>query len=127
MAKKTTPKTPAAKTRSTKTRTTRKRTTAKKSARGPSWLDTKSKTPLIDDSARTMQSFLKAMADGLIEKSELQKQEKKLVSLMKKIEPQLDDDLHKQVTQLLCEITVYNIMQMLIDLQNARPETEFRG
>jgi hypothetical protein len=74
-----------------------------------------------------MQSFLKAMADGIIERKELQKQEKKLVSLMKKIEPQLDDELHQQVTQLLCEITVYDSMQLLVELQDSRPESRFRG
>jgi hypothetical protein len=97
----------------------------KKSARRASWLDPKSNTPLIEDYARAMKSFLKAMADGVIDRDELQKQEKKLVRLMKKIEPQLDDELHEQITQLLCEITVYDIMQMLIELQDTRPETRF--
>jgi hypothetical protein len=67
------------------------------------------------------------MADGVIDEDELQGQEKKLVSLMKKIEPQLDDPLHEQVTELLCEITVYDMMQMLVHLQDSRPECQFRG
>jgi hypothetical protein len=100
---------------------------AKTAARRTSWLDPKSNTPLIDDYAREMQSFLGAMADGVIEKAELEKQEKKLVSLMKKIEPQLDDELHEQVTQLLCEISVYDAMQMLVELQESRPQSRFRG
>jgi hypothetical protein len=117
MAKKATAKAPAAK----------KRTAPKKPARRTKWLDPKLKTPLIEGYARKMKSFLTAMADGVIEKRELKQQEKRLVSLMKKVEPRLDDELHEQVTHLLCEITVYDMMQMLVELHDARPESRFRG
>jgi hypothetical protein len=67
------------------------------------------------------------MADGRVDTAELQAQEKRLVSLMKDVEPTLNDTQHSQVTKLLCEITAYNIMQTLNSLQSTRPTTKFRG
>jgi hypothetical protein len=49
------------------------------------------------------------------------------VKLMKEIEPQLDPKLHDKVTQLLCEVTAYDMMQSLNLIQSARPVTKFRG
>ncbi len=85
------------------------------------WLDEKSQTPLIDDYAKDMGHFLDAMADGKIDSQELANQESRLVSLLKEIEPKLDDTLHAQVTQLLCEVSVYSIMQVLNEIEAARP------
>ena len=92
-----------------------------------SWLDEKSETPLIERYARQLDSFLTAMADGRVEESEIQAQEARLVNLMKEIEPQLDDALHAKLTQLLCELIAYDLMQMLYAMQAARPKTAFRG
>src|SRR5262245_9877307 len=116
-----------AKKSTAKTSTTKEPKVAKKPTKRTSWLDPKSNTPLIDDYARQAQSFVTAMADGVIEQRELKAQEEKLVNLMKEIEPQLDDDLHEQVTQLLCEVSVYDFMQMLAGLEESRPEVRFRG
>jgi hypothetical protein len=106
---------------------TKKPKTPKKPARRTSWLDPTATTSLIDGYARQMKSFLNAMEDGVIERHEVKQQEKRLVSLMKKLEPQLDDEMHEQVTQLLCEATVYNMMQMLAQLHESRPKARFRG
>jgi hypothetical protein len=99
----------------------------KKSSRRASWLDPASNTSLIDDYARKLESYTKTLADGRIEQRELAEQEKRLTALMKKIEPQLDDDLHEQVTQLLCETTVFDTMQFLHTMQESRHTTRFRG
>lgn len=53
------------------------------------------------------------MEDGKIDESELDEQEQRLVGLMQEIEPQLDDALHERVTELLCELTAYDLMQTL--------------
>jgi hypothetical protein len=98
-----------------------------KRARRFKWLDPKTKTPLIDTYARKMKSYLKAFADGVIDDDEIKDQEKRLAALMKDVEPQLDDALHQQVTELLCEVTVYDLMQMMHAMQQARPATQFRG
>jgi hypothetical protein len=46
---------------------------------------------------------------------------------MKEVEPQLDGKLHEQVTNLLCELTAYDMMQLLNMMQQSRPMSKFRG
>lgn len=92
-----------------------------------SWVDEQSQTPMIEKYARQLDSFLQTMADGKVEASEIKQQEDRIVKLMKEIEPKLDDALHEKVTQLLCELTAYDLMQTLFSLQEARPKTVFRG
>jgi hypothetical protein len=92
-----------------------------------SWFDEQTHAPLIEQYARQLDSFVTTMADGKVEPSELKTQEERLVKLMKEIEPQLDDPLHAKVTELLCELTAYDLMQMVAVMQGARPKTVFRG
>ena len=92
-----------------------------------SWLDDKAQTPLIDGYVQKLNTFVEAMADGRVDDRELADQEKRLVTLMKEVEPTLSDAQHPQVTKLLCELTAYNVMQTLNSLQSARPKTKFRG
>ena len=92
-----------------------------------SWLDDATQTPLIDNHLQKLTSFVEAMADGRVDDRELDDQEKRLVTLMKQVEPTLNDQQHVQVTKLLCELTAYNIMQTLNSLQSSRPQTTFRG
>ena len=98
-----------------------------KSTRTSSWFDESSQTPLIAEQAQRLETFLAAMADGRIDADELKQQETRLVALMKEVEPQLDDALHAKVTQLLCELTAYDLMQVLSTVTQARPKTVFRG
>ena len=56
------------------------------------------------------------MADGRIDASELKAQEDRVAALMKTVEPELTDELHEQVTHLLCELSAYNIMQTIHQL-----------
>ena len=73
-----------------------------------SWLDKSGESTLIDNYAQKSGSFIEAMADGNIDESEVKAQEAKLVELMKKVEPKLDDDQHAEITELLCELSAYN-------------------
>jgi hypothetical protein len=91
------------------------------------WLDESTDAPLIHDYTHRLSGFIEAMADGKIETHELKAQEARLIALMKKVEPELNDKLHEDVTHLLCELTAYNIMHTLHELLAARPRTEFRG
>jgi hypothetical protein len=91
------------------------------------WFDEASHTPIIAEKARRMESFLAAMADGRIEPAEVEAQEARLVKLMQEIEPLLDDKLHAKVTDLLCELTVYDLMQTMCSLGQSRPKSVFRG
>jgi hypothetical protein len=97
-----------------------------KAAKRTSWLD-KRAHPVIEEYARQLESFVAAMADGVIDDSEIKAQEARLVGLMKEIEPELNDDLHEKITRLLCELTAYDLMHMMHAMNAARPKTVFRG
>jgi hypothetical protein len=92
-----------------------------------SWLDDKAETTLIDDYARDLGTFIDAMSDGNVDADEVQQQEQRVVALMKEIEPKLDDKMHEQMTKLLCEISALSVMQVLNELCQTRPKTQFRG
>jgi hypothetical protein len=91
-----------------------------------SWLDDEGGVA-IDDMAQRLESFVQAMADGIVSDDEVSAQESRVAGLMREIEPQLDDAIHARVTELLCELTAFDIMQMLHTAQAARPKTVFRG
>ena len=44
---------------------------------------------------------------------------------MKALEPKLSDELHAQVTSVMIELTAYNIMRLLHELQTERARTAF--
>ncbi len=92
-----------------------------------SWLDENAKSTVIDDRTKNMETFVSAMADGRIDDRELASQEKRLVELMKKVEPTLDDAAHEQVTLLLCEMSAFSTMQTLHAIWESRPKSTFRG
>jgi hypothetical protein len=91
------------------------------------WFDETSNESVITEHAKRLDSFLRAIADGKVTDEEVKTQEARVVKLMKEVEPQLDAKLHDQVTQLLCEVTAYDMMQSLNMMQSARPATKFRG
>jgi hypothetical protein len=89
------------------------------------WLD-KDGDIAIDEMAKRLGTFIDTMADGVVTADELEAQEERVVGLMKEIEPKLDDELHAKVTELLCELTAFDIMQLLNTVQEARSETVWR-
>ena len=91
------------------------------------WFDEQANTPLISEKAQRLDSFVAALADGQVTDAELKSQEERVVKLLKEIEPQLDPALHARVTDLLCELTAFDIMQTINMMQQARPATKFRG
>jgi hypothetical protein len=92
-----------------------------------SWFDEGSNMPMIAEQARKLDSFLEAIEDGKVTDQELKTQEARLVKLMKEIEPKLDPQQHAKVTELLCELTAYDMMQVFNMMQKSRPKTAFRG
>jgi hypothetical protein len=85
-----------------------------------SWVDADTNEPLIDDYAKRLTTFSRAFSDGVISEQEISDQEARLVDLMKQVEPLLDDATHQKVTRLLCELTAYDIMQFVFEMQQAR-------
>jgi len=92
-----------------------------------SWLDETGTTPQIDSYARKLRTFMAALADGVVDDAEVAAQEQRLVKLMKEIEPELSATLHGRVTELLCELTAYDIMRLLHAMHATRPKHVFRG
>ena len=90
-----------------------------------SWFDDKAEHPLIDEQVRKLESFTSAIADGIVSKQELNGQEQRLTAAMKKVESELGDDLHAKVTTLLVELSAYNVMRLLHELQTERARMAF--
>ena len=61
----------------------------------------------------------------MVSKQELAGQEQRLVAAMKTLEPELSDDLHAKVTTVLVELTAYNVMRLLHELQSERARMAF--
>ena len=91
-----------------------------------SWFDEKSDVPLIQEQVSKLESFTSALADGVVTKQELAGQEQRLVAAMKQLEPMLSDQQHAEVTRTLVELTAYNIMRLLHELQAERARLAFK-
>jgi len=90
-----------------------------------SWFDDRAEHPVIQEKVTKLESFINAMADGVVEKTELEGQEQRLTAAMKRLEPELNDDLHSKVTGVLVELTAYNVMRLLHELQAERARIAF--
>ncbi len=91
-----------------------------------SWVDPETNEPLIDDYAKKLANFMKAFSDGVITEQEISEQEARLVDLMRLVEENMNDETHAKVTRLMCELTAFNIMQFVYEMQMSRA-TAFRG
>ena len=90
-----------------------------------SWFDDKAEHPMIQEQISKLESFTSALADGMVSKQELNGQERRLVTAMKQLEPDLSDNLHAKVTTVLVELTAYNVMRVLNELQTERARLAF--
>ncbi|MEZ5401323.1 MAG: hypothetical protein R2729_16755 [Bryobacteraceae bacterium] len=84
-----------------------------------SWFDD-ADLPVIDEQVHKLESFTAAMADGVISRQELEQQQEHLVGVMKDVEGLLDEKQHERVTRLLVELSAYNVMRTLHELQAER-------
>ena len=90
-----------------------------------SWFDEKAEHEAIQERVNKLESFTSALADGVVSKQELTGQEQRLVTAMKKVESELSDDQHAKVTIVLVELTAYNVMRLLHELQAERARVTF--
>jgi hypothetical protein len=91
-----------------------------------SWFDEETDLPVIEEQVQRLESFTTAMADGVVEKRELDQQQERVVAAMRAVEASLTDEQHAQVTRLLVELSAYNIMRLLNELQTQRVQRAFR-
>jgi hypothetical protein len=89
------------------------------------WFDEHAEHALIQEQLQKLESFTSALADGVVSGAELNSQEQRLLSAMKTLEPELGDDLHAKVTTVLVELTGYNVMRLLHELQAERVRAMF--
>ena len=92
-----------------------------------SWFDDKAEHPVIQEQIQKLDSFTNALADGQVTKKELSGQEQRLVAALKALEPELSDALHAKVTTVLVELSAYNVMRLLHELQAERMRKAFAG
>ena len=84
------------------------------------WFDENTKHAVIDEQVEKLASFADAMADGIIQRQELDAQERSLVGVMQEVEGLLSDEQHAKVTRLLVELSAYNVMRTLHELHANR-------
>jgi len=92
-----------------------------------SWFDDKAEHTVIQERVQKLESFTQAMADGVVSSQELQAQSERLTAAMKTLEGHLSDEAHAQVTTVLVELSAYNVMRMLHELQARHARTAFGG
>jgi hypothetical protein len=89
------------------------------------WFDDKNEHPIFQDRLAKLESFTDALADGVVTQQELTGQEQRLIAAMKSLEPDLNDVLHAKATTLLVELTAYNVMRLLHELQAEHAKVAF--
>ena len=87
-----------------------------------SWFDEKTHVPVIDEQVQKLSTFVDAMADGVIDDRELEQQQSSVVAAMEAVEGELTDAQHTKITRLLIELSAYNVMRLLHELQQSRRE-----
>jgi len=61
-------------------------------------------------SLERLESWQRAIADGIIEPHEVAEQQRRVLALLRELEPMLDDAQHEKVTRVLEELTVLQAM-----------------
>lgn len=92
-----------------------------------SWFDDNAEHPVIQEQLAKLDSFTSALADGVVSKEELSGQEQRLMTAMKSLEADLNDALHEKATTVLVELTAYNVMRLLHELQAERARMAFKN
>jgi len=90
-----------------------------------SWFDEKAEHPTIHEQMTRLESFTSALADGVVSKQELNAQEQRLTAALKSLEADLSDAQHAKVTSALIELSAYNVMRLLHELQTERARLAF--
>ena len=88
------------------------------------WFDD-SDLPIIEEQVDKLETFTEAMADGVIEQQELDRQQESLIHAMRAVEGELSDDQHAKVTRLLVELSAYNVMRLLHELHTRQLQKAF--
>lgn len=81
-----------------------------------SWFDEQSNEPLFSKYVEQMDSWQRALADGVVQPEEVQQQAERVAEMLRTLEPKLSDELHKELTNVFYELAVLYGMQRLADM-----------
>lgn len=81
-----------------------------------SWFDPESNELMFSKYMEQMESWQKALADGMVEPQEVRQQAEKVAEMLRALEPKLSDELHETLTQIFYEWAVLQGMERLAQL-----------
>jgi hypothetical protein len=81
-----------------------------------SWFDPQSHEPVFSKYMEKMDSWQRALADGVVTPDELRKQADRVADMLRAFEPKLSDKLHEELTKIFYELSVFYGMQRLAEL-----------
>jgi len=81
-----------------------------------SWFDVKSNELKFATYVDKMDSWQKALADGMVQPEELQAQMERVTAMLRALEPKLSDEVHEELTNVLYELAVFYGMQRMAEL-----------
>jgi hypothetical protein len=90
-----------------------------------SWFDDKAEHPVLQEQLGKLESFTSALADGVVSRQEVDGQEQRLVEALKILDTSLTDEQHAKATTVLLELTAYNVMRLLHELETQRARIAF--
>ena len=80
------------------------------------WFDPDTNETMFAQYVDKMASWQAAIADGKIDEQEVAQQAQRVEDLLRKLEPQLDADLHQQLTEVFYELAVFYGMVQAVDI-----------
>jgi hypothetical protein len=86
------------------------------------WFDSESNELKFSEYLEKMESWQKALADGVVQPDEVRGQAEKVSEMLRTLEPKLSDELHEELTQILYEWAVLQAMDRLVELTEAERE-----
>lgn len=77
------------------------------------WFEAESNKLMFSRYVTQMDSWQEAMADGVIEPHEIERQAERVGELLRALEPKLSDELHEEITTVFYEVAVlYGMVQV---------------
>jgi len=81
-----------------------------------SWFDPETNEAMFSKYIDQMESWQKALADGVVEPEEVKQQAERVAEMLRALEPKLSDELHEELTQVFYEWAVLLGMERLVRL-----------
>ena len=75
------------------------------------WFDEETGVVLLDDYVVEMDSYKKIAEDRVVTDAEIAEQAQRMVTLLRELEGMLSVEAKAKVTEVLCELSVLNVLQ----------------